>query len=187
MRLKVRAILGLCAVLFSLMAPAVEIYIEGGGTVSPDLTGKNLVAGRTYTVTAKPSPGYTFGHWNIDEYFASESPKLRVMILNGRFYVEDGTNYLYVGNFNTYIMAHFLPKAVIPGTYIGMSTDSFTTYSTFRISRGGSFSAKAFFDGKWHSFTGKFSADGMAHSTLRMNGRKAGVNIYFDTDSSHTG
>src|SRR5258705_2481534 len=117
---KVRVFLGLCVALFSLKADAIYIFAEGGGTVSPDLTGKNLIAGRTYTLIAKPTPGYTFDHWTVSDYYASVSSKLRFAVLNGLLYLEDGTNRVYAGPINADFTAHFLAKTIIPGSYIGI-------------------------------------------------------------------
>jgi hypothetical protein len=191
MNYKVRAIVGLCLVLFSLKALAITIITESGGlvsggTVSPDLTGKNLIANRIYTLTAKPRAGYTFDHWSVwDTYYETRheyySPKLSFTLLNGFVAIKDGTNYDFAGPINDYFTAYFVPKPIVPGTYISINTDTFTTYSRFRVSANGAFSAKAFFQGQWHSFSGKF-VDRTAHSTLRVGTNKVGVTLYLDSE-----
>jgi len=197
MNYKVRAIVGLCVIFFSFKACAITIMTESGstvsgGTVSPDLTGKNLIEGRTYTLTAKPSAGYTFDHWTeYDSYWETRheycSPKVSFTLLDGVVYVKDGTNYDFAGPFDCYFTAHFVPKTIVPGTYIGVTLDigiDPTTYSIFRVSTTGAFSAKAFFEGRWHSFSGKFSEDGTAHSTILLGNQKVGMNLYFNSDDA---
>jgi hypothetical protein len=65
MMYKVRAIVGLFVVLASLSASGFEIYSDGGGTIAPDLYGKDLVEGRIYTITARPQPGFLFYVWHL--------------------------------------------------------------------------------------------------------------------------
>lgn len=57
MHLKARWTIGFCALFLCTRTFAITITTEGGGAVSPDLTGKNLIAGRTYTLTAKARAG----------------------------------------------------------------------------------------------------------------------------------
>lgn len=178
-----RAILGFCAVALNLNVHAITILTEGLGTVSPDLTGKNLIGGRTYTLTAKPHAGYAFDYWEVDadQY---NSQKLSITLLNGLLFVKDGTKDTLVGAFDSTITAHFGAKPIVPGTYVSINTDTVNTYATFRVSPDGAFSAKAFFEGEWHSFSGKFSRDGTAHSTLRHRNLKIGLTlniVYYDS------
>jgi hypothetical protein len=195
MNYKVRAIVGLCLILVSLKARAINISIEDGGTVSPDLSRKHLIGGRTYTLTAKPRAGYRFDHWSVADFYYSDhrleydSPKLSVTLLNGLLYIKHGTNYDFAGSFETYFTAHFAAKAIVPGTYIGINTDTVTTYTTLRVSADGAFSGKAFFQGQWHPFSGKFSEDGTAHTSVRVGNHKVGFlltamygSVYVDAD-----
>lgn len=45
------------------IVPTINVVIVGQGSVTPNLSGKTLVAGRTYTMTAVPSPGWLFANW----------------------------------------------------------------------------------------------------------------------------
>jgi hypothetical protein len=173
---KMRAFLGLCAVAFCSTAGAINISTEGLGTVSPDLTGKQLIGGTTYTLTAKPRAGYKFDRWISSDEF--RSPKLSITLLNGLLYVKNGTNYYYIGGSDSTITASFVSKTIVPGTYVGISTEIVNMYSTFRISADGAFSAKVFFQGQWHPFSGKIAAGGSsAHSTLRLGNTKVGITV----------
>jgi PKD repeat protein len=181
MNYKVRAIVGLCLILFSLKAFAITIIIDGGGTVSPDLTGKNLIANRTYTLTAKPQAGHRFEYWTITDdygsYYEYDSPKLSFILLNGLLYVKNGTNYDFAAPFDSHITANMGPKAIIPGPYIGINMETTPIYTSLKVSANGAFSGKTFFEGEWHRFSGKFSEYGFAHTTIRIGHEKVGMTL----------
>lgn len=40
------------------------VVIHGGGTVTPSLHGEVLILGASYTLTAHPAPGFSFGNWS---------------------------------------------------------------------------------------------------------------------------
>src|SRR6267142_7016013 len=109
----VRAILGLCAIALTLNAGAINIFTDGLGTVSPDLTGKNLIGGRTYSLTAKPRDGYKFDRWTFqgspDEF---SSPRLSITFLDGILFVKNGTNYDSEGMSDSTVTANFVPKTI---------------------------------------------------------------------------
>lgn len=183
---KVRAILGLSAVAFNFNAGAINISTEGLGMVSPDLTGKQLIGGRTYTLTARPRAGYKFDRWTFqgspDEF---SSPKLSMTLLDGILFVKSGTNYNSEGLSDSTVTANFVPKTIVPGTYVGISTEIVNMYSTFRISANGAFSAKVFFQGQWHSFSGKIAEGGSsAHSMIRLGNTKVGITVSVDSQDN---
>jgi len=190
MNYKVRAIIGLCIVLLGLKAGAINILIEGWGTVSPDLTGKSLIAGKTYTLTAKPRAGHRFDYWIItddyDNYHEYDSPKLSFTLLSGLLYVKNGTNYDFACPSDSHITAYMGPKAIIPGTYIGINTETTPIYTSLKVSANGAFSGKTFFESEWHRFSGKFSEDSFAHTTILVGHEKVGMTLglynYLDAD-----
>ncbi len=66
-----------------------KVTILGRGTLSPNLNGKSLVVGRTYTMTALPGPGYAFSTWR-GTGLESHAPKLtfvmtKALVLEAEF------------------------------------------------------------------------------------------------------
>src|ERR1041385_3461914 len=137
MTIKVLAIFGLGVVLFGLKACGINISMEGLGTITPDLNGRILVGERTYTITAKPRAGFTFGGWSVwDPYYGVDtefhSPTLNITLVDGQLFVKRGTNYESAGSFDASFTARFLPKNIIPGTFRGFNTVTATIYTTLR-------------------------------------------------------
>ncbi len=96
------------------------------------------LGGKTYKLTAKPRAGCRFDYWSLNGY-EYRSPKLNLTILNGYVCIKGVTNLDIIGSFDSSFTAYFIPKAIVPGTYIGIYTDTVTMYSTFRISANGAF------------------------------------------------
>src|SRR5262249_54571233 len=76
---------------------ALEVTISGNGTVSPNLNGKMLMVGKSYTMTARPSAGSVFVNWTGSS--SSSSPVL-----------------MFVMQSNLVFQANFAPKQSGPGT-----------------------------------------------------------------------
>jgi hypothetical protein len=70
------------------VATPLAVTVVGNGTVSPDLDGRSLEVGKSYTLTAKPAPGHKFAGWTGG--ITSSQPRLTFtmqpgLVLEARF------------------------------------------------------------------------------------------------------
>ncbi len=84
-----------------------DLSVEGNGSITPNLDGKQIEIGRTFTLTAKPAPGHLFSHWSGFEN--TNSPVLT-----------------FVMQSNEVLRAHFVPSPFIgvEGIYSGLFFDT---------------------------------------------------------------
>ena len=127
----------------------------------PNLTGKPLQVGKTYSMTAEPGRGYVFSNWLGS--IAASTPKLTFVMLT-----------------NTALQVNFIanPFTPVTGTYKGLFYDtngvtlqSSGFFSAKTTSRG-SFSANLQLAGKSYSLSGPFSITGWASNFVARSGLK---------------
>jgi len=152
----------------------INVDVDGQGTVSPNLDGVPLKAGKTYTVTAKPKPGYIFSGWS--GAISTNTPKLA-------FVPQDGMD----------LQAHFVPNPFIPvkGTYSGLVSEAGEVFQrsagffTVSVTEKGAWSGSLMLAGTRYSMTGQFDTSGQA-AALAKSGKAnpLTVNLQLDMASS---
>lgn len=133
-----------------------NLTVRGNGSVSPNLnTQPNLLAGRSYTVTAVPGPGQIFSGWSGSS--ASSSPTLQFMMTP-----------------ELILQANFIPDPYYSaaGTYTGLfyehdevrqhSSGYFVILANYR----GGYSGWVQIGAARHPFAGKLSPDCSGTNTL---------------------
>ena len=138
------------------------IQTSEGGTVVPDLNGRNLQLGKRYTVTAKPAPGYIFAGWE------NATPT------NSRTITFEMTSGLV-------LVANFVPNPfpAVAGTYLGLFFDAdpnrFRPENSgqigIRLGNRGAFSGKVTLAGTAHGFRGQFDPAGRAQVSILRGAR----------------
>jgi len=131
------------------------IQTNGVGIVHPDLNGRLLEVGKTYTVRAVPGPGQVFAGW---EGSSAETP-----VLN------------FVMQTNLTLVARFIPNPfpTVRGNYAGLmaNTNGVTPgnsgYFNLTVSASGAFTGKILLAGNRHSFRGHLDLAGDAVVTVR--------------------
>ena len=73
------------------LAAKLSATCRGPGTLRPDYNGSNLVVGKTYTMVARPEPGYVFTNWT-DGYATVLGDQSRLKFIMG-------TNSVLIANF----------------------------------------------------------------------------------------
>jgi hypothetical protein len=127
----------------SILSRQLALSQEGQGAISPPM-GSSIIAGRTYTLTAKPGPGQEFAGWTGS--INSDSPIIR-----------------FVANSNIVLHAKFVPSPYILGTYNGLfSEDSGVNQNSsgsfsVTVSAHGNYSGKVQLGASKLSFKGKFN------------------------------
>jgi hypothetical protein len=129
------------------------IVTNGDGIVSPNLNGKLLKAGKSYTLTAVPGSGDVFSNWN-GSIISSKNPLTFAM------------------QPSTVLQANFIPNPFLPvkGTYNGLffnSTDGITEETAgmlkgLTISQKGTYSGTLLINGASHAISGSFDLAGQA-------------------------
>jgi subtilisin family serine protease len=130
--------------------PRLSIQIAGAGRVTPNLNGKPLVAGRTYTLHALPGPGQVFAGWT-GPALATTSPLLTFVAQN-----------------SFTVSASFVPSPFPPvtGNYRGLVaqsngvTPANSGYFTLSLHPLGGFSGSLLLGGNRYGFSGRFDASG---------------------------
>ena len=137
----------------------VSVSIVGDGTVTPDLNGETLTAGKTYTLTATPGAGQVFGGWTGS--LSSSDPKLT-----------------FVATSSLALQASFVanPYGPMAGSYSGL----FYEIDAVRISRSGtlavSVTSKGTYSGRLRtasqraSFSGRLDVFGHGTNVITMKG-----------------
>ena len=134
----------------------VTVITNGGGTVSPNLNGKNLKAGRSYTLTAIAASGNVFSNWT-GSITTNKNPLT--------FKVES----------SLILQANFIPNPFLPvkGTYNGLfAASNGVTEQTagmlkgLAVSQKGAYSGTLLINGGSHAVTGSFSLAGQATNQI---------------------
>ena len=149
------------------------VVINGAGSVSPDYNGQALLVGHTYTLTAKPNPGFSFAGWTGD--VPTNNPVLRFVMTNGLV-----------------LQANFAanPFAPAKGSYAGLFFDTnnldFQSSGFFgaTLADSGAFSATLQPAGKTYSLSGQFSNDGAFYGTLGRGSRLTRLQVRLQLDLS---
>ncbi len=169
---------------FDLTYPAIKQWIDPGvpitsiltvitngvGTVFPNYNGRALTNGQTYTMTARPGPGYVFADWS--GAVSTNSPVLR-------FVMQDGL----------VLQANFIPSPfpAVKGTYYGLfsrpnavSPDSSGAF-TLAVTTRGTFSGSLQMVGARYPLSGGFDATGTGQTTIaRRNQTSLSVGLQLD-------
>ncbi len=137
----------------------ISVEVDGEGTVSPNLDGAPLKAGKTYTLTAKPKQGYIFSGWSGT--ISNNTPKLA-------FVPQEGMN----------LQANFVPNPFMPfkGTYNGMVAETngvqqrSAGFFTLTLTEKGAYSGSLLLGGTRSSLSGQFDGSGNSTATVKAGG-----------------
>jgi hypothetical protein len=155
---------------FLVVTSPLSITINGTGTVTPNLNGRELVIGETYAITAVAGKGQYFEGWSGS--LTESDPKLR-----------------FVMQSNMALTATFITNPFtnnnLAGTYDGLfgisddATETNSGYLTLSLTgsgpNAGIFSGQVWVDGARYSFSDqRFNADGTAQVTLSRRAQKMG-------------
>lgn len=143
------------AIISTVLSPLI-VQIDGSGTVSPHYSGKELVVGRSYSLTARPTSGYVFSHWTS----------------GGDVF---GPTIGFTMQSNLMVHAHFVPNPFSPmaGTFNGLfyraDGVSVGTAGSLRVSlsQRGTYTARLIFGGGTNIVAGRFDVNG--HSSARFS------------------
>jgi hypothetical protein len=152
------------------------IQINGGGTVSPDLNGKNLLINRSYKISAKPQAGQIFSSWGGD--VVSSNATLNFSMQS-----------------NLVLQANFFPNpfASAEGNYAGLFFESggaqhaSSGFFTLNVTDKGSFSSRFIVGGKKTSDRGQFDSSGNAPLQLAIAGKQISGDLHLDFANQVTG
>jgi len=151
-------------------AVGLTVNIVGDGTVRPDLNGQQLQAGKSYTLTAKPAPGWVFAGWS--GAISASTPKFTFVFQDGMI-----------------LQASFTPSPFSPanGNYAGLYQEDHTARPnssgafTLRVTSGGAFSGKLLSGNLKFKLSGQFDASGHAHAPVsRPNMAPLSVELQLD-------
>jgi hypothetical protein len=140
------------------------IDINGSGTVSPNLNGRTLVAGKNYTVRAVPKSGNVFTGWSGSTN-STKNPLTFAM------------------QTNTLLEANFIasPFVAVKGSYNGLfSTTNGVAEETSGMLKGltvapqGTYSGTLLIGGGAHGISGTFSVSGQASNYISRPARQGG-------------
>jgi hypothetical protein len=157
------------SVTFVVVSP-LTLTVNGGGTVTPNLNGKLLGVGNSFTLIAKPAPGNIFAGWTGD--LESSSPTLKFAMQS-----------------NMVLHAEFIPNPFIPlaGNYQGLVFDDNNVahqssgFFNGKVTSAGAYTAKVLLGGASYSLSGKFSASGSAsNSILLKTSQRVSVQLQLD-------
>ena len=146
------------------------VNIVGHSTVSPNLNGRQLEVGQTYSMTAHPVSDEVFAGWNA----MSNPPNT---VLN------------FIMQSNLVLTANFVPNPFLPvkGTYTGLFADTNNVAPessglfTLRVTSRGAFSGKLTLDGKHYRLHGRFDYLGRAKlAVLRRSLSPLAVTLNLD-------
>jgi hypothetical protein len=138
-----------------------SLFINGNGTVAPNLTGKALQLGNKYTLTATPAKGSVFANWVSNGIVVATTPKYTLSVAP-----------------NVAMQANFIPNPFIPlaGTYHGLfyvsdnaaeeSSGSFVA----TVTSAGAYSAKLCLGAGSYSHSGVLSLTGAASKSILRPG-----------------
>lgn len=132
------------------------VTIDGLGTITPNLTSAKIIAGRTYTLTAKPATGQEFAGWTGSV-------------------VSDSARITFKATSNIVLHAKFVVSPFIPilGTYNGLFNESSevaqSSSGSFSITVGnhGVYSGRVQLGGSRMSFSGKLNLQCTSTNSLK--------------------
>jgi plastocyanin len=145
------------------------VTLNGNGTVRPNLNGRLLGVGLTYTMTATPAAGYLFSNWSGT--ITTNSEKITFQMQS-----------------NMVLQANFIPGAFVgtKGTYRGLfyetggvalaSSGAFMLTTTVK----GTFSGNLQMASSRPSFSGHFDTNGAAEVTVRRPTGNLTVDLQVD-------
>ncbi|HTD66651.1 MAG TPA: immunoglobulin domain-containing protein [Candidatus Limnocylindria bacterium] len=151
-----------------------DIRIEGNGTVTPNLDGKPLEIGRTFTLTAKPGRGSLFSHWSGFE--SSTSPVLTFIMQ---------TNELLQANF---VASPFIPVlGVYNGLFFDTNAPAHENAGSFnlKLDERGGFSGTLRNGAKPRKFKGVFSLANVAQVAVPASGAQPALNLALQIDTAN--
>ncbi len=140
------------------------IIISGVGTVSPNLNGKLLTAGKSYTLRAVAGSGDVFSNWT-GSIISSKNPLTFTM------------------QPSTVLQANFIPNPFLPvkGTYNGLfTTTNGVTEETAGMLKGltvgtkGTYTGTLLINGGSHAFSGSFNLAGQATNHISRTAGQGG-------------
>ncbi len=140
------------------------VDINGNGSVSPNLNGKPLIAGKSYTVRAIPKSGNLFMGWTGSTN-TTKNPLTFVM------------------QTSTLLEASFIPSpfVAVKGSYNGLfTTTNGVTEETagmlkgLVVGAGGAYSGALLIDGGSHAVSGSFLVSGQASNYIARPARQGG-------------
>lgn len=145
---------------FTLVGGALNLVVNGQGTVTPDFGTNTLIFGKEYTITATPSWGNLFKGWTGSVTSSSATVSF-VMEPDFSLVANFETNvfYAYKGSFN----------GLFYGTTNGASAWNSGAF-TLTLSDKGAGSGKLKTPTGTYSYTTKFDADGNATATVKRSG-----------------
>jgi thermitase len=155
---------------FTFVVPALlSVQTNGCGKVVPDLDGRLLEVGQTYTVKAVPGRGQLFAGWEG----LPSAPRTLTFLMQS----------------NLCLVANFVPTpfAEIKGSYAGLLADTNgvtadnSGYFRLAVTRMGHFSGRLFNSGRNYGFTGTFDLSGDANVTVQR-GSLAALRICLHLD-----
>jgi len=139
-----------------------SIVVNGDGSVAPNLDGRDLELGKTFTVTAKPDAGQIFNRWEI--HTNSDLSLTNGVVFSNRMTLS------FQMKSNLVLVADFVPNPFPPvvGAYAGLFLDADTNrfrpenagFFKLLLGNNGIFSGNIAIQGAIHGFAGRFDVAG---------------------------
>jgi hypothetical protein len=151
---------------------ALTVVVDGAGTVKPNLDGRALEIGRTYTLTAKPAAGNIFSNWTGS--VTSSAP-----VLN------------FVMESNLVLVATFVPSPFPPvkGVYNGLFFDAVAPAHAnagalaLTLDDKGRIRGTVRMGARTRRFVGTFSAERIANVVLAATGVDPALSLALQLDT----
>ncbi len=144
---------------FTPVAFPIVVRQHGDGTITPDLDGRLLTPGVTYSMTAKPAPGQIFAGWTGSA--TSAAPRL-TFVMQSNFSVD------------AWFLAN--PFPAIAGAYSGLFREEEEFQQehsggfTAAVGSSGRYSGKLTLAGRTHSFSGQLDSNLTATNLIVRKG-----------------
>jgi len=154
------------------------LLTSGSGTILPNRSLQAYQAGKTFTLTAAPARGWVVGNWLSNGVVAATTAKYTVTV---------GPNLV--------LQANFIPNPYTPtvGIYHGLfwvtNDPAAETSGSFvaSVASTGAYSAKLRLGAQNYSFSGVFSAAGMALKTLQQPQGLGPLTVQLELDLTTNG